>query len=134
MHDPVVLATKIIKRISLERDCTYDDLEARANEKGIDTAIFLTAMTMVHRNRTVVATKAGGGIHYAIKKIEIKPIASHLVWLRENYPPMTSENDGSGIDVDFSWLFLKPEQLDEYKAAARGVAYIPKQRGVRHRM
>jgi Zn-dependent oligopeptidase len=41
---------------------------------------------------------------------------------------MTEDNNGSGIEADFSYLFLSPEELDKYKAEVQGRAYIPKKR------
>ena len=67
------------------------------------------------------STVRGNQVYYQIPPPPKKTATSHLTWIRHNYPPMTPENDGSGIDLDLSWMFLKTkEERDEFKALASG--------------
>lgn len=126
--DPVRLAALIVKRITADVTATYTTLENRAIEKGIDLSIFEQAMVRVHRTKNIERTTKNGDIVYTYKPPIIKQPGSHLTWVNNNYPQMDSSNDGSGIDIDFSFLFLTPEQLDQYKAEVAGRSYIPKKR------
>jgi hypothetical protein len=66
------------------------------------------------------ATVRGSQVYYQIPPA-VKTPTDHLAWVRANYPPMTPETDGSGIDIDLSWMFLKTkEERDEFKALASG--------------
>ena len=65
----------------------------------------------------------GEQVYYTVlpPKKEPKP-QTHLQWIRDNYPPMDSTNDGSGIDIgDLSWMFLRTkEERDAFKAEMSG--------------
>ena len=66
------------------------------------------------------ATVRGDQVYYQIPPA-VKTPTDHLAWVRANYPPMTPETDGSGIDIDLSWMFLKTkEERDNFKALASG--------------
>lgn len=126
---PKELSTKIIAGIHKKPDMSYSILEAHAKKLNIPIGIFQNAMTLVQSNKTVQAKIKKGELVYS-PKAEVVPKApgSHLLWLKNNYPSMTKENDGSGLEADYSYLFLSPEDLDKYKAESRGVSYIPKKR------
>ena len=120
---PTTLATLIIKRIIDDAGSTYDKLEARAVEKGISMDVFQAAMTIVHRSKLIEQSVKFGVIQY---KVAEKKVAKPGPQRPSYYPEMDKTNDGSGIDADFSYLFLTPEELLEYKAKVKGVAYIPR--------
>jgi len=120
---PTTLATKIITRILTDQGSTYDKLEARAVAKGIDMNTFQAAMVIVHRSKLIEQSVKFGVIQY---KPHVKPVAKPGPQRPSYYPEMDSTNDGSGIEADFSYLFLTPEEMDRYKAEAAGRSYIPK--------
>lgn len=100
---------------------TLEDLEARASKRGISLDELYAALEQVHRDKRIKRTVVGDTIKYTYEEPKPKDYTPHLTWLREHYPPMTPENDGSGIEADFSWLFLRTkEDRDAYKAAASG--------------
>lgn len=119
------LATLIAKRITTDAPITYSTLEARAIEKNIDLSLFEEAMAIIHRSKLIEAKNSDGDIVYSIV---VPKIAKPGPVRPSYYPDMDSSNDGSGIEADFSYLFLSPEELDKYKAEVKGVAYIPKKR------
>jgi len=81
----------------------------------------------IHRDKRIARKVLKGEVVYTPAPKPKLP-GSHLSWTDKHYPPMDETNDGSGIDADYSFLFLSPEELDKYKAEVRGVTYIPKKR------
>ena len=129
---PTELATKIITRILTDQGSTYDKLEARAVEKGIDMNTFQAAMVIVHRSKLIEQSVKFGVIQYKPKvKPEVKP-AVGASWLSLNYP----RPGVNGIpvfempfpEIDMSHLFLKGEELEKYKCESKGRPYIPGKR------
>lgn len=120
------LSQRIIAGILKKPDMPYSTLEAHANKLGIAPGIFQTAMSLVHKSSEVYGRIKGGEIVYAPKVKKSKEPGSHLRWLRNNYPRMDSSNDGSGIDVDYSYLFLSPTELQDFKAELKGMKFIKK--------
>ncbi len=123
----ILLAQKLVLHITEVGHTTFDKLEARARTHGIDMYTFDAAIALIHKLPSIKRTVAMGTVKYQLQSVEkkVKEPGSHLTWVRNNYPVMDSSNDGSGIDLDFSYLFMTPDELDAYKAAVRGVAYIP---------
>ena len=113
------LHLRIISYIEKHGPVSYDALELRARDKGIDLYDFDEAITRVHKDRRISVTSK---LLYIYK--EPKPrndMTSHLVWLKQNYPKMEEGvNDGSGIDIDYSYLFLSPKELEDYRATIKG--------------
>lgn len=110
----------IITRILNQGMVTLTQLEARAVERGLLLSDLYAALDKVHRDKRIKRGVKGGEVYY----IPTPPKAAapdHQAFVRNNYPPMTEDNDGSGIEADFSYLFLTPEQLVEYKAAAKNM-------------
>jgi len=129
MENPIKLAALIIKRIIEDNGSTYDKLEARAVAKGIAMNTFEAAMVIVHRSKLIEQSVKYGVIQYKVaEKREPKPGPQRPSY----YPEMDETNDGSGIEADFSYLFLTPEELLEYKAKVKGVAYIPRRKKYGH--
>jgi hypothetical protein len=129
--DPLQLATKIGKYIAKNHPVTYETLAERAVTHGVPDHIFYQAIERIQRNKNISAKAKGDTIVYTVAVPKAPSTAiSHLEWIRDNYPVMDSSNDGSGIEADYSFLFLSPEELNKYKAQLRGVAYIPKKRYV----
>ena len=120
--NPTELATKIAIYIAKNAPVSYEQLRLRAESHKIPMGVFSNAMVIIHRSKRIEQKSKGDDIIYTIVIPKAPPSAgSHITWVKENYPPMTKENDGSGIDVDFSYLFLKPDEMKEYKAAAKGM-------------
>jgi len=111
---------------------TLDKLTEVATAKGFTELEVLNALESVHRDRRIAQTaNAAGVITYtlAVAKTAKEP-GSHLTYVRNNYPVMDETNDGSGIDIDLSWMFLKTrEERDAYKAAASGRPVYNKNNG-----
>jgi hypothetical protein len=106
---------------------TLGQLEGVVVSAGLTLDELYTALETVHRDKRITRRVIKGEIVYTPTP-EPKAPTDYLKYVRENYPPMTKENDGSGIEADFSYLFLSPEELDKYKAEVQGRAYIPKKR------
>lgn len=112
------LHSRIIAYIEKYQPVTYAQLEARALERGYKLFDFEEAIQRVHKDKRI---RVSAELFYTYAPPVVASPNPHLDWLRDNYPMMTTENDGSGIEADFSYLFLTPEQLLEYKAKAKGM-------------
>jgi len=128
-------ATELSKKMLLyiDKEVTYTQLEARAVSKGINLHILDQALTILHKVKSVNKRVKAGDIVYSPSKVKKFTFGSHLTWVRNNYPPMNDSNNGSGIEMDFSYLFLTPEELEKYKAEVTGRAYVPSKRYVNTR-
>jgi hypothetical protein len=115
------LSKLIVTRILKDGEVTLTQLENRAIERGLLLDDLYTALEAVHRNKSIARTVRQGEVVY-MKKAPPKSPTDHLAYIRNNYPPMTPDNDGSGIDVgDLSWMFLKTkEERDAFKAEMSG--------------
>ena len=116
------LHERIIAYVEKHYPSSYTALEGIVLSKGFTLEAFYAALERVHQDKRVIQTTRRGEIYYSPY---IPPVAtpppSHLTWLDANYPPMTPENDGSGIDLDLSFLFIKTKkERDEFKALASG--------------
>jgi hypothetical protein len=113
------LTTRITDYILKRTATTLTQLEGVVVSHGFTLNDLYIALEAVHRNKAIARTVRGGEVVYT-KAVKRTPL-DHHTWLRANYPPMDSTNDGSGIDIDMSWLFLRSrEERDAYKAAASG--------------
>ena len=112
------LTTYILKTAPV----TYDTLIRKATERGYTELEVLTALEQVHKDKRIKQTTKGGDVVYKLATQKEPKALTHLTWLRQNYPPMDSTNDGSGIDMgDLSWMFLKTkEERDAFKAEMSG--------------
>lgn len=126
-NDPVQLATKIARYIVKERGCSFETIKQRAVSHGINDNILESALAIIHRNKNIEAKNTKNGIVYCIKKIKLVTPISHIEWVKNNYP--YPDNFIMPFpEIDMSWIVLKGEALDKYKAAAKGMPYIPKKR------
>lgn len=117
----MTLTDRLIAYITKKGLVDYDTLEKKATEAGYTPLDFEQAIEAVHRGKKVQQKVFQGKLVYSLVAPKVaKGPGSHLSWVRHNYPKMDSSNDGSGIEADFSYLFLSPEELIEYKAAASG--------------
>jgi len=115
------LHERIIAYVEKHYPTSMNVLEGIVLSKGFTLNEFYAALEKVHKDKRIIQSNRRGDVWY---EPYIEPeivVQKHLVWLRTNYPPMDSTNDGSGIDIDLSWLFLRSrEERDAYKAAASG--------------
>lgn len=126
--DPRKLSLKLVEYIVTNPGCTYTTINTRATAHGISPDILEQALTIVHKNKLIQTKVIGGDIVYSIAVEKTKTLPGGKEWVTANYPKMDETNNGSGIEADFSYLFLTPEELLEYKAKVKGVAYLPKKR------
>lgn len=109
------LADLIFRRIYCDGPLTFDELEARALEKGIDIDLFYAAMEIVQRHRKL---RVQG------KKYMKRVNRTYEPPKRPDYPPMIpGVNDASHpifADIDYSWMFLTPDEIKEYKLLLKG--------------
>ena len=116
------LKQRIIAYIIKNAPVTIDTIIAKATSKGYSELEVLNTLEQVHKDKRIKQTTRGDTVVYTLyTQKEPKP-QTHLQWIRDNYPPMNSTNDGSGIDIgDLSWMFLKTkEERDAFKAAMSG--------------
>jgi hypothetical protein len=69
------------------------------------------------------STVRGNEVYYQVAPTPKAP-TDHLKWVRDNYVRMTPETSADHpafADLDYSFLFLKPDELLEYKAQAKGM-------------
>jgi len=116
--------TKILQAIQTAGTITYDQLAARAVKRGMSLDELDELMAKVQKDKRVKSVVKNGVINYTWTTP--KPVAprtphSHLTWLRQNYPRMTPETDGSGIEADYSYMFLTPEEKKQYDADCKGM-------------
>lgn len=129
---PTTLAALIIKRIIEDGGSTYDKLEARAVKKGISMNTFEAAMVIVHRSKLIEQSVKYGVIQYKVAEKKVEKPFSAAEWVTENYP--WPGKNGIPVfempfpEIDMSYLFLTPEEMDKYRAEAAGRTYIPKKR------
>lgn len=110
----------IIARILQDKSVTLTELEQLASKRAVSLSDLYAALDKVHRDKRIKRGVKGGEVYY----IPTPPKAAapdHQAFVRNNYPPMTPDNDGSGIDANFDYLFLSPEAMKEYKAAAKNM-------------
>ena len=127
LMDPIKLSAIIVKRITELGTVTYDQLQARAVEKGIEQGIFDNAMQRVHKKRTVLVKNVKGVLTYSIKPVVVETTPDYVTWCKQHYPytdPNCQDEQGNFLecfpDWDVSWIFLTPDELEEYNEAVRG--------------
>lgn len=122
--DPLKLSTLIIKRITELGTVTYDELQQRALEKGIELGIFENAMSRVHKKKTVLVKNVKGVLTYSIKPVVAAITPDHVTWCKTNYPYPGKNGLPEFVmpfpEWDVSYIFLNPDELEEYKEAIRG--------------
>jgi len=97
----ITYVTKVDALVSLEK------LIAVSSAVGFSEGEVLAALSSI--GNKLKATARGDTVYYQVPPIK-KPPIDHLKWVRHNYPRMTEETDGSGIDIDYSFLFLKTKE------------------------
>lgn len=122
---PKQLADKIITGILRSPNVTYSRLEAHALSLGIPIGVFENSMQLVHKSKKVQSKILKGILVYVEREAPKPKVDVLLEWRKANpYPKMDNTNDChheifNGIDLSF--LFLTPDELDEYKNNGRQV-------------
>jgi len=111
MFTPTELADLICKTIIRNGGLTLDEIEERCAKRDIPIELVYEAMELVSKRPKIVTSG---------KKYIEKVVKKHDPFYRVPYPPMTPENDGSGIEADFSYLFLTPDEMKDYKIQLKG--------------
>lgn len=122
------LRDRIIRRIVAQHPVTYETLEQLVLSVGYTELEFMEAMEAVHKDKRVVQTTTGDTIQY---RPFIAPPKKEPFTCTVPYPTMDATNNADHpafATLDYSYLFLTPEELDKYRADLRGVKYIPKKR------
>ena len=116
------LKQRVIAYIIKNAPVTIDTIIEQATSKDYPELQVLNTLEQVHKDKRIKQTTKGGGIVYTLYTHKEPKALTHLQWIRNNYPPMDSTNDGTGIDVgDLSWMFLKTkEERDAFKAEMSG--------------
>ena len=105
------LADLICKTIIKNGGLTLDEIEARCAKRDLPIDLVYEAMELVSKRPKI--TTSG-------KKYIEKIVKKHDPFYRPSYPPMTPETDGSGIEADFSYLFLTPAEMRDYRVSLKG--------------
>jgi len=122
------MVSKIILAIKQSGTITYSELAKRAEGRGVSLDQLDEWLTKVMKDKNVRSTVKGDEIIYRWsppKPQPIKSFFSHLTHLRANYPVMDETNDGHGIEADYSYLFISPAEMKQFKIDQKG-GYKPK--------
>lgn len=122
------LSERIIAYILAHHPITYERIEEVALGKGFTQLAVMGAMELVHRDKRVEQTTKGDTIQY---RPYVAPPPKEHFKSTIPYPVMDETNNADHpafADLDYSYLFLTPEELDKYKAELKGMTYIPKKR------
>lgn len=120
----LIVKNKILKTIENNSPITYSEIEERASKHGLVGDELDELLSIVGKDKRVRATARGNEIVYKWVKPVVKLPGSHLTWVRENYVPMNETNNADHpafADLDFSFLFLSPEEKKQYDADAKGI-------------
>ena len=117
----MLLAEKLIKRIGEEGDISIDKIDVIARKKGIDMKVLDQALQYIHKVPHINQRVKKGTVWYSIKVVKEKE-AFVQTWAY----PWPGQN---GIpefvmpfpSIDFSYMFLTPEEMKLYKAEAKGI-------------
>ena len=132
-EDPIKLAHKIANYITREGFVTYDQIMVRSEKHGIPEDITQAALGIVHKKRDIVIGTSKGIITYKPKPGEVeKEEPSYASWITLNYPWPSKNGIPSFImpfpSIDYSYIFLRGEDLEKYKCEAKGRVYTGKKR------
>lgn len=121
----LLLAEKLVLHIDVEKTTTFDKLEARALKHGINMAVFDRAIEKLHKLPQIKRTVKLGTVHYELQAVKAKagPMLSGE-WLAQNYPWPGKNGVPEFVmpwpEWDLSYLFMKPDEAEKYKAEMKG--------------
>lgn len=125
----MLLAEKLVTKIVDSGPITIDQLDARAVKLGIDMNVLDQALQHVHKCKSIERKVLKGTLTYSYKKVVVKK--KEYFTSTVPYPPSDETNNADHpifASMNFDYLFLKPEELERYKAESKGRVYIPKKR------
>lgn len=112
--------SKRVKEYILKRNgTTLTQLEGVVVSAGFSINELYQVLNTIHRDKSIRRSVQKGEVVYS-KMPEPKAPGSHLSWVTKNYP-WPDNFEMPFPEIDMSWLFLKPEQMMEYKAAAKNM-------------
>jgi hypothetical protein len=121
----ILLTEKLVLHIDAEKTTTFDKLEARARKHGIAMSVFDRAIEKLHKLPQIKRTVKLGTVHYELQAV--KPKASPILsgeWLKQHYPWPGKNGVPDFVmpfkDWNLSYLFMTPEEAEEYKAEMKG--------------
>lgn len=120
--NPKDLSNKIIAAIlstDPSKQVTYDMLIDRYSSRVESRGILDNAIVLVHKSKLITVRELKGVLIYSakIKKQYITP--DHVTWCKNNYP-YPKDFVMPFPEWDVSYIFLNPDELKEYKEAAKG--------------
>lgn len=114
------LADLICKTIIKKGGLTLDEIEERCAKRNLDMDLVYEAMELVSK-RPKITTSGKRYVEKVVKKYD--PHAG-TTWIKDNYPKMIpGVNDASHPvfdGIDYSWMFLTPAEMKEYKLSLKG--------------
>lgn len=123
------LSDRFIKRIVAQHPVTYTKLEELAVSNGYTQHQVMDAMELVHKDKRITQSTRGDEMVYRpyIAPPVKEPFKSTVPYPypgRDGVPPFVMPFP----EWDLSFIFLTPEEYEEYKAKAKGRTFIPKKR------
>lgn len=129
--NPIQLTEKLVIYIGQNPKVSLDALEARAIKHGVAMSVFDQAVAHLHKLKGVKRTaSAYGVVKYELQAVEKKPdgVMSHVQWCRDNYPYPGRNGVPEFVmpfpSWDLSYIFMTPEELEEYKARLKGRVFV----------
>lgn len=115
---------KIIAYIEKHQPVTYGTLLERATLRGMSQDELDDILVRVHKDKRIHTTTKDNTIVYTLEKPKVAAPMPHLQWTRDNYP-WPGENGVPDFimpfpEIDMSWMFLKPDEMEEYRATMSG--------------
>lgn len=126
------LHERIIAYIERHHPLTLSVLEGIVVSKGFTLDEFESALERVHRDKRIVQSTKGGDVVYSpYIAPPVKP-NTFASWSAQHYPRPGQNGIPEFVmpfpEIDMSYIFMTPEELDEYKAKLRGKVYVKKKR------
>lgn len=125
----MTLSERIIAYILNHHPITYREIEEVAMGKGFSQLAIMDAMELVHKDKRVDQSTRRDDIVY---RPYIAPVVKSPFKSTVPYPYPGRDGIPEFVmpwpDWDLSYILLSPEELEEYKAKAKGRTFIPKKR------
>jgi len=119
-----MLSNRIITYILKRNTTTLIELEGVVLSKGFTLNELYQALDTVHKDKRIdYKANASGEITYRPAIAKTPKAGTHLAWLRDNYVRMDETNNADHpafADLNFSFLFLSPEEVKQFKIDQRG--------------
>jgi hypothetical protein len=91
------LQDRLIAYVTASRSLvSLEKLVEKAKSAGFSEGEVLAVLSNI--GKKLKSTVKGDRVYYQTPPA-VKTPTDHLAWVRDNYPPMTPETDGSGLDT-----------------------------------